>query len=41
MKTEDLIGTYTLVGSNQNEEQTPHKGRLTLTLDSYFRILAK
>ena len=41
MKTEDLIGTYTLVGSNQNEEQTPYKGRLTLTLDSYSRILAK
>lgn len=37
----DLVGNYTIIGSNQDETDTTYKGLLTLTLDSNNRIIAK
>lgn len=41
MKTKELEGTYTIIGSNQDESDNNYKGMLTLKLDSNQRILAK
>lgn len=37
----DLVGDYTIIGSNQDETDTTYKGILTLTLDINNRIIAK
>lgn len=37
----DLVGNYTIIGSNQDETDTTYKGTLTLTLDNDNRIIAK
>ncbi|TDS14283.1 hypothetical protein DFQ03_2361 [Maribacter caenipelagi] len=40
MKIEELVGEYTIIGSNQDEESHNYKGKLVLTLDTYKRIVA-
>ncbi|MFK8061182.1 MAG: hypothetical protein AB8B78_13975 [Polaribacter sp.] len=41
MKTEDLIGNFSIIGSNQNDSEDSYKGTLSLTLDDKNRIIAK
>ncbi|WP_299002324.1 hypothetical protein [uncultured Tenacibaculum sp.] len=41
MTVEDLIGTYNIIGSNQDENTNTYKGTLSLTLDENNRIVAK
>ena len=41
MVIEDLIGKYSIIGNNQNEEENNYTGTLTLTLDESKRIVAK
>jgi len=41
MIIENLVGTYNIVGSNQDETDNTYKGTLTLSLDSNKRIIAK
>ena len=41
MKIEDLIGNYTIHGSNQEYDGNNYTGTLTLTLDNTNRIIAK
>ncbi|WP_299053382.1 hypothetical protein [uncultured Polaribacter sp.] len=41
MKINDLIGTYQIIGSNQNESEDSYKGTLTLSFDTEGRIVAK
>ena len=41
MKIEELVGTYNIIGSNQDDSDINYKGKLTLDLDSYNRIIAK
>ncbi len=41
MTKEDLIGTYNIMGSNQDAEENKYKGTLTLSLDTNNRFLAK
>ncbi|GAA4292776.1 hypothetical protein [Aestuariibaculum suncheonense] len=41
MTIEDLVGTYNIIGSNQDEEGEAYKGTLTLSLDMNYRIKAK
>lgn len=41
MTVEDLIGTYQIIGSNQDAEENTYKGTLRLTLDSNKRVKAK
>ena len=41
MNIKDLVGTYSIVGSNQDESDNTYKGTLSLELDSNKRILAK
>jgi hypothetical protein len=40
MNVKDLIGTFTIVGSNQDEGNS-YKGTLTLAIDTNNRIIAK
>ena len=40
MTTEDLAGTYTITGSNQNADAGGYEGELTLALDEHKRIVA-
>ncbi|MBD0830579.1 hypothetical protein [Aestuariibaculum sediminum] len=40
MTVEDLVGTFNIIGYNQDEEAHSYKGTLTLTLDSNYRIKA-
>lgn len=37
----DLVGDYSIIGSNQDETNAKYKGSLKLTLDSDNRIIAK
>jgi len=37
----DLVGNYTIIGSNQEETDSTYKGTLSLTLDNNNRIIAK
>ncbi len=37
----DLIGDFTIIGSNQDETDITYKGILSLTLDNNNRIIAK
>jgi hypothetical protein len=39
MNVKDLIGTFTIVGSNQDADS--YKGTLTLAIDTNNRIIAK
>lgn len=41
MKIEDLVGKYSIIGSNQDESDISYKGILTLTLNDTNRINAK
>ncbi|WP_368073604.1 hypothetical protein [Polaribacter sp. Hel1_33_96] len=41
MKVQDLVGTYSIIGSNQDDLQNAYKGELHLSLDHNNRILAK
>jgi len=41
MNKEDVIGSYSIIGSNQDASDNSYKGKLTLTLDSSNRIIAK
>ncbi|QNM86701.1 hypothetical protein H9W90_06170 [Polaribacter pectinis] len=41
MKIKDLVGTFSIIGSNQNDEENFYKGTLNLSLDSNNRIVAK
>lgn len=41
MTTKDLIGDYTIIGSNQDSENNTYKGKLSLTIDTNNRIIAK
>ena len=41
MTIKDIIGTYTITGSNQDEIKLSYKGVLTLKLDNNNRIQAK
>ncbi|WP_194767128.1 hypothetical protein [Tamlana sp. I1] len=41
MTIQDLVGEYSIIGSNQNEDQNTYKGTLHLTLDQNERIKAK
>jgi hypothetical protein len=40
MKIKDLVGTFSIIGHNQDEEENSYKGTLSLTLDENNRILA-
>jgi hypothetical protein len=41
MIVQDLIGDYSVIGSNQDNEENSYKGILSLTLDENERIIAK
>ncbi len=41
MTIKDLVGEYTIIGSNQNSEENTYKGTLSLSLDNNNRIIAK
>jgi hypothetical protein len=41
MNTKDLIGTYNIIGKNQEDTQLNYMGTLTLALDYNNRIVAK
>ncbi len=41
MKIEELIGTYSIIGSNQDVDESTYKGKLSLSLDDNSRIVAK
>ncbi|WP_276166326.1 hypothetical protein [Zobellia alginiliquefaciens] len=41
MTVEDLVGEYSIMGSNQDAENNTYKGKLILSLDLNSRIIAK
>ncbi|WP_158837295.1 hypothetical protein [Polaribacter sp. L3A8] len=41
MTVEDLVGTFSIIGSNQDDEKNSYKGALNLSLDTNHRIIAK
>ncbi|MDO6518221.1 hypothetical protein [Zobellia uliginosa] len=41
MTVQDLVGEYTIIGSNQDAEAHSYKGKLVLSLDRNARIVAK
>jgi hypothetical protein len=41
MIVQDLVGNFSVIGSNQDENENSYKGILSLTLDNNERILAK
>jgi hypothetical protein len=41
MTIENLVGTYKIVGSNQDATENTYKGTLNLSIDSNKRIIAK
>ena len=41
MTVKDLVGDYTIIGSNQNDNDVNYRGVLSLTLDEYERVIAK
>ncbi|UMB62205.1 hypothetical protein MHL31_03680 [Lutibacter sp. A80] len=41
MSVTDLVGDYSIIGSNQDETDETYKGTLNLTLDNNNRIIAK
>ncbi|CAM1366949.1 hypothetical protein [Tenacibaculum xiamenense] len=40
IQIEDLVGHYSIIGNNQNQEKNTYKGYLTLSLDENKRINA-
>ncbi len=40
MVVEDLVGEFSVIGSNQNEGENEYKGTLSIILDSNNRIIA-
>lgn len=41
MNIEELVGTYSIIGSNQDASENTYNGTLTLALDTTNRIQAK
>ena len=41
MNIEELVGSYSIIGSNQDGESHNYKGLLLLSLDGNNRIIAK
>ena len=41
MTTQDLVGTYTIIGKNQESTEVTYTGVLKLTLDENNRVMAK
>lgn len=41
MTKEDILGKFSILGSNQNNSKETYKGELTLRLDNKNRIVAK
>lgn len=41
MTVADLVGEYSIIGSNQDDSDQNYKGVLSLTLDEHRRIIAK
>ena len=41
MKIQDITGTFSIIGSNQDESNIEYYGTLTLTLDANNRIIAQ
>ncbi|MDO6758657.1 hypothetical protein Q4566_00475 [Tamlana sp. 2_MG-2023] len=41
MTIQDLVGNYSIVGSNQDSEKNTYKGSLNLSLDHHNRIKAE
>mgnify|MGYP005990225563 CR=1 FL=1 len=41
MKNQDLVGKYSIIGSNQDESNVSYRGILTISLDQNNRIIAK
>jgi len=41
MTVQDLVGTFSIIGSNQDDEKNSYKGILNLSLDSNNRIIAQ
>jgi hypothetical protein len=41
MIVQDLIGTFSIIGSNQDGDENSYKGQLILSLDDNERIVAK
>lgn len=41
MVVEDLIGNYSIVGNNQDDEKSVYNGNLNLSLDRNHKIVAK
>lgn len=41
MTIQDILGTYNIIGSNQNNDDNEYTGTLSLTLNSVNRIAAK
>ena len=40
MNVKDLVGEYSIIGSNQNADENEYKGTLSLTLDENNRLIA-
>ncbi len=41
MTVKDIEGTYSIIGSNQNEEDNNYRGLLNLKIDEYNRVKAQ
>ena len=41
MTIADLVGEYSVIGSNQNDSEVTYKGTLSLQIDDFNRIIAK
>jgi hypothetical protein len=41
MTTKDLVGKFSIIGTNQNDPEETYKGTLNLTLNKSNRITAK
>jgi hypothetical protein len=41
MKIQDVVGIFSILGSNQDDDENSYTGTLSLTLDNNNRIIAK
>ncbi|MDA9339610.1 hypothetical protein N9Q68_01420 [Polaribacter sp.] len=41
MTVQDIVGSYSILGNNQDEQGSEYKGTLTLTLDAHQKIIAE
>ena len=41
MKNLELVGKYSVIGTNQDDSENTYKGVLSLTLDTHNRIIAR